>query len=59
MDIKKRILKEKILLLRRYKVIEEFLIDRIANGEERGDELSKAQVDIDELTKIIKFLKDK
>jgi len=59
MDIKKRILKEKILLLKRYKVIEEFLIDRIANKEDRGDELSKAQVDIDELEKIIKFLKDK
>jgi len=56
MNIEKRILKEKTLLLKRYKIVEAFLIDRTENGEKREDELIKVQVDIDELEKIIKFL---
>ena len=57
MNIKKKILKEKTLLLKRYRVVESFLIDCIANGDKgKEDELKEFQVEIDELDKIIKFL---
>jgi len=57
MNIIKKILKEKTLLLKRYRVVEEFLIDCIANGDKgKEDELKEFQVEIDELDKIIKFL---
>ena len=57
MNIIKKILKEKTLLLKRYRVVESFLIDCIANGDKgKEDELKEFQVEIDELDKIIKFL---
>lgn len=58
MNIKKKVLKEKQLLFARYKIVEEYLIDCIANGDKgKEDELKQIQINADELDSIIKFLR--
>ncbi|MHA1483402.1 MAG: hypothetical protein ACTSQA_08215 [Candidatus Heimdallarchaeaceae archaeon] len=57
MNIKKKVLKEKRELFARYKIIESYLIDCIANGDKgKENELKEIQMNIDELDNIIKFL---
>jgi hypothetical protein len=61
----KKMLKEKKLLLEKYKLIEEFLIQKLNRAkdekkkEELRGELRDAQKSIDELDSIVKFLKTK
>lgn len=61
MDIKqtkKIMLKEKEELLLRYKVTEEYLVERISEGESaKKEELIECRKDIKELENIIEFLK--
>ena len=55
---KRKMYKEKIKELRRYEVLEEYLKERIQEGEtQRRNELSDVQKIIDELRKLLDFLK--
>ena len=59
MDIKKQkkvMLNEKEILLSRYKITEEYLIERISEGEDKKTDLIDCQKIIGELENIIKFL---
>ena len=60
MDIKKTMLKEKVEVLERYKITAEYLQEQIQeedNIEDRKEDLKRCQANIDELEKIINFLK--
>jgi len=55
---KRKMYKEKIKELRRYEILEEYLKERIQEGEtQRRNELSDVQKIIDELRKLLDFLK--
>lgn len=55
---KRKMYKEKLVELLRYKILEEYLKERLGAGEKnREDELREVQKIIDELNKLLKFLK--
>ena len=55
---KRKMYKEKIKELRRYEILEEYLKERIQEGEtQRRNELGDVQKIIDELRKLLDFLK--